>query len=184
MRQALSGTDLEIGELTDSAVRLLELIQAGSDHSRTQIPEALRSTEAGLKGLEDRVFTLRDTLREAGDGGRLLSETVGSARGEISATIHELKKAQKTLVEQAGEREDKIATLREMLAAAKAESTVLSAEIEQRMAGAIAQLTDAADKAGEICAPALPVNWKRLPSNLANKAALRLRECCKAVQQN
>ncbi|HQS96031.1 hypothetical protein [Novosphingobium sp. 17-62-19] len=149
MRHALSGTDLEIGELTDSAVRLLELIQAGSDHTRTQMPEALRSTEAGLKGLEDRVFTLRDTLREAGDGGRDLSEKVGTARGEVSATIKELAKAQKSLAEQAEEREARIATLRDMLAMAKAESTVLSEEIELRVSGAIAQLTDAAGKAGE-----------------------------------
>jgi len=149
MRHALSGTDLEIGELTDSAVRLLELIQAGSDHTRTQMPEALRSTEAGLRGLEDRVFTLRDTLREAGDGGQTLSETVGTARGEVSATIKELQQAQKTLAEQASEREARIAALRDMLAAAKADSAALADEIEQRVSGAIAQLVDAAGKAGE-----------------------------------
>ncbi|NLR71444.1 hypothetical protein HGI47_11245 [Novosphingobium sp. ERN07] len=149
MRHALSGTDLEIGELTDSAVRLLELIQAGGDHTRTQIPEALRSTEAGLKGLEDRVFTLRDTLREAGDGGRNLSETVSGARTQVSATINELQQAKKLLADEAIEREARIGELRDLLAAAKSESSALSADIEQRLTGAVAQLTDAAGKAGE-----------------------------------
>ncbi|MFN3455968.1 MAG: hypothetical protein ACK4Z8_00150 [Novosphingobium sp.] len=149
MRHALSGTDLQIGELTDSAVRLLELIQAGGDHTRTQIPEALRSTEAGLKGLEDRVFTLRDTLREAGDGGRGLSETVSTARSEVSGTIKELQKAQKTLSEQAVEREKQLAVLREVLSGVRAESDALSQEIESRLSGAIGSLSDAAIKAGD-----------------------------------
>lgn len=149
MRHALSGTDLQIGDLTDSAVRLLELIQAGGDHTRTQIPEALRSTEAGLKGLEDRVFTLRDTLREAGDGGRTLSDMVGSARGEITGAVEELQKAQKALSEQAAEREKQLVALREILAGVRAESDALSQEIECRLSGAIDSLTQAAGKAGE-----------------------------------
>lgn len=149
MRHALSGTDLEIGELTDSAVRLLELIQAGGDHTRTQIPEALRSTEAGLKGLEDRVFTLRDTLREAGDGGRDLSKTVGGARTQLSDTINELQQAQKLMADEASERETRIAALRDLLAAAKVESSALSKDIEQRLTGAVTLLTEAAGKAGE-----------------------------------
>lgn len=149
MRHALSGTDLQIGELTDSAVRLLELIQAGGDHTRTQIPEALRSTEAGLKGLEDRVFTLRDTLREAGDGGRLLSESVGSAHGEVSSTLTELQKAQQALAEQAAERERQITALREALAGTRRDSEDLGREIEERLSGAIGQLSAAAGEAGE-----------------------------------
>lgn len=149
MRHALAGTDLQIGDLTDSAVRLLELIQAGGDHSRTQIPEALRSTEAGLKGLEDRVFTLRDTLREAGDGGRVLSENVGLARGEIAATLKELTKAQTVLADQMAEREVLIAGLREVLSEAKRDSEVLSAQIETRLTGAIANLSAAAGETGQ-----------------------------------
>lgn len=148
MRHALSGTDLQIGDLTDSAVRLLELIQAGGDHTRTQIPEALRSTEAGLKGLEDRVFTLRDTLREASDGGRNLAETVGSARGEVGSTIKELQKAQKALAEQTIERERQLAALREVLAQARSDSDNLAEGIEQRLSGAIASLSEAAATSG------------------------------------
>lgn len=149
MRHALSGTDLQIGDLTDSAVRLLELIQAGSDHTRTQIPEALRSTEAGLKGLEDRVFTLRDTLREAGDGGRVLSDAVGSARGEISTTLKDLQKAQKTLLDQVAEREQQVGALREILAEARRDSDGLTRDIEDSLSGAVANLSAAAGKAGE-----------------------------------
>ncbi|HQS69580.1 MAG: hypothetical protein B7Y36_02380 [Novosphingobium sp. 28-62-57] len=148
MRQTLAGTDSEIGDVTDSAVRLLELIQAGSDHARTQIPEALRSTEAGLKGLENRVFTLRDTLREAGDGGRALKDALGSARSEVDATVRDLQIAQEALVGQAGERQAHISALLATLAKVKAESAALSHEVEERLSGAIAHLTEAATKTG------------------------------------
>ncbi|MCY1671642.1 hypothetical protein OVA07_11550 [Novosphingobium sp. SL115] len=149
MRHALSGTDLEIGELTDSAVRLLELVQAGADHTRTQMPEALRSTEAGLKGLEDRVFTLRDTLREAGDGGRVLAQTVGSARNEVAATLAELHTAQEGLTRQSDERQQQIAALQKTLEEARQTSTALSQDIEDRLAGALANLANAAATAGD-----------------------------------
>ncbi|WP_054108443.1 hypothetical protein [Novosphingobium sp. AAP83] len=128
MRRAVAGTDSQIETLTDSAVRLLEIIQAGSDHTRTQMPEALRSTEAGLQGLENRVFTLRDTLREAGDGGRLLSETVGGVQGKVSKTLKDLQNAQSSLAE------------------ARQDSAALSEQIEQRLSGAIASLSDAMGK--------------------------------------
>ncbi|MBA4353241.1 MAG: hypothetical protein C0409_00980 [Novosphingobium sp.] len=149
MRHALSGTDLQIGDLTDSAVRLLELVQAGGDHARTQIPEALRSTEAGLKGLENRVFTLRDTLREAGDGGQVLSDAVGSARGEIVSILQEMQGAQAALAAQAAERESQIIALRAVLADARRDSECLSAQIEQRLSGAIASLAEAATQTGD-----------------------------------
>lgn len=149
MRHALSGTDLEIGQLTDSAVRLLELIQAGSEHTRTQIPEALRSTEAGLKGLENRVFTLRDTLREAGDGGRALAGAVADARDEVTKAAEALDRAQSELSSQSAEREAQLANLRNVLAEAKAESAGLAAEIEQRLSGTISQLADAAAQTTE-----------------------------------
>lgn len=148
MRHALSGTDLEIGQLTDSAVRLLELIQAGGDHTRTQIPEALRSTEAGLKGLENRVFTLRDTLREAGDGGRSLANAVGNARGEIAATIRELHNAQTALNEQAAAGNTALGVLRETLGSATSESAALASDIEKRLSDAILQLAEAATQSG------------------------------------
>lgn len=144
MRDALSGTDLQIGELTESAVRLLELIRAGGDHTRTQIPEALRSTEAGLHKIEDRVVALRDTLREAGDTGRVLSDTIVGTRGDVAAITDEIGELQRAFAARASEQEARLAHLRTTLTGAKADSEALSGDIEARLSSAIAQLTEAA----------------------------------------
>ncbi len=171
MRQNLSGTDGEICNLTDAAVRLLELIQAGSDHARTQIPEALRSTEAGLKGLEDRVFTLRDTLREAGDGGRALKDVIGSARSEVEIAVRDIHNAQVALTGQAAERERQIAALQAILVKAKAESAALSDEVEGRLAGAISQLSEAATNTGQNLREATAGEIEAIASQLGEQSS-------------
>lgn len=148
MRDALSGTDLQLAEVTETAVRLLELIQAGGDHTRTQIPEALRSTEAGLHKIEDRVFALRDTLREAGDTGRSLSQAVTGTRDDVGAIMVELARLQQDFSTRAAEQETRLSALRDVLAASHRDSSALSQEIEARLSGAIAQLTEAAARAG------------------------------------
>lgn len=170
MRHALSGTDLQIGELTVSAVRLLELIQAGGDHTRTQIPEALRSTEAGLKGLEDRIFTLRDTLREAGDGGRTLAENVGTARSEVADTLKELTKAQKALAANAAEHEARLSALRETLAQTRDESAALSAVVEERLSDAIGKLSQSAAETGNALRESTAGEVEALAARLAEQS--------------
>lgn len=147
-RDSLSGTDLQIAELTDAAVRLLELINAGGDHTRTQIPEALRSTEAGLKRIEERVFMLRDSLREAGDSGRLVSDAMVSTREQVVGAAGELSRFHAELLDKTNEQDTRVAALRQLVTSVRAESDALSQDIDGRLAGAIAHLSDAANQVG------------------------------------
>ena len=170
MRAALGGTDSQIEELTDSAVRLLELVQASGDHTRTQLPEALRSTEAGLGKIEDRVQAMRDALREAGDQGRALSDHVGTARNDIYSAMSEMPGLQQAFVSRANEQEEQLAHLREMLAAARAESSALSLEIEGSLSAAVTQLTEAASKAKNDLSEATLRQIEALAENLGERS--------------
>ena len=149
MREALAGTDRQVADLTDASVRLLELIQAGSEHTRTQIPEALRSTEAGLGKIEDRVVALRDTLREAGDSGRTLSDHVVATRSDLAEALGEVARLQAEFTTRATEQEDRLAAVRAALVAARGESETLGQSIEARLSQAVAQLVEAAGDAGK-----------------------------------
>ena len=89
-REALTGTDARIAELTDASVRLLELIQAGVQHSSHDLPIALATGENRLAELEQRIFLLRDTVDQARGGSEYLSahvlatnEALEMARGRI-----------------------------------------------------------------------------------------------------
>jgi len=148
MREALSGTDGQIGTLTDSAFRLLELIQAGGEHASTTLPQSLGNAEAGLGKFEKRIDLLTNALLAAGDKGRALSDHVETARGDLVAAIDEISRLQETFAGHAAKQENRLADLREMLTAARLESDVLSQDIEGRLSGAITDLTAAAGRAG------------------------------------
>ena len=148
-RGALAGTDETITGLTDSAVRLLELIEAASDHTRNQMPDALTQAIAGFDGIETRVMTLRETLHQAGDAGRVLTETIDGAGTRVGAVLGEITTINEAVLARAAEQERRLANVRDILRTAQGESDMLTGSIERRLAGAVAELEAAAHKAGE-----------------------------------
>jgi uncharacterized protein YicC (UPF0701 family) len=147
-RDALGGTDETIVNLTDAAVRLLELIEAANDHTRTQIPEALRSAIAGMDGVERRVVALRDGLREAGDAGTALTGAINAADTRLGTVRGEIATINEAVLARTADQEKRLAAVRDLLRAAQGESDTLASSIERRLAGAIAELEAAAHKAG------------------------------------
>lgn len=140
MREALTGTDGQIGALTDSAVRLLELIQAGGNHAGTVLPAALGSAEAGLAAFEDRVGQMRAALGEAGESSHALAQDVESTRSGLKAAMADTARMQKTLTAQAAEQEARLGELRALLAAAREDSEALSRDIDGQLSGAIVRV--------------------------------------------
>lgn len=140
MRAALSGTDGQIGTLTDSAVRLLELIQAGGEHAATVLPAALGSAEAGLGAFENRVERMRTALDEAGETGRALSQDVETTRSGLKAAMAEAARMQKTLAAQSAEQEARLGELRALLMAAREDSEALSQDIDGQLSASIVRV--------------------------------------------
>lgn len=140
MREALAGTDGQIGTLTTSAFRLLELIQAGGEHAGTALPAALGSAEAGLGAFENRIERMRTTLGEAGETGRALAQDVDSTRTGLKAATSELTRMQKTLAAQSAEQEARLTELRTLLASAREDTQALSQDIDGQLSGAIVRV--------------------------------------------
>ncbi len=140
MRQTLDGTDGHIGTLTDAAFRLLELIQAGSEHAGKTLPAALGSAKDELGVFESRVDAMRTALGEAGDTGRTLSEDVEGTHGSLKAAVSEMARMQTTLAAQSAEQEARLGELRTLLAAAREDSSALSQEIDGQLSSAIVRV--------------------------------------------
>jgi len=147
-RDALGGTDAAIADLTDAAVRLLELIEAAKDHTRIQIPEALRGAIAGMDGIEARVVNLRDGLREAGEAGTTLSGSIDTAAMRLDTVRADIAAMNEAVLARAAEQEKRLTAVRDLVRAAQSDSDTLAGSIERRLAGAIAELEAAAHKAG------------------------------------
>jgi hypothetical protein len=140
MRQTLDGTDGHIGTLTDAAFRLLELIQAGSEHAGETLPAALNGASGELGAFESRVEAVRAVLGEAGDTGRVLSQDVESTRGSLKAAVSEMSRMQKTLAAQAAEQEARLGELRALIAAAREDSEALSQDIDGQLSASIVRV--------------------------------------------
>ncbi len=148
-RKVFVGTDVEISRLTDGAVRVLELIRAASEHTAKDIPEAVRTAEQSLAGIEGRVDTLGRNLGMAGDTGRALSGHVEDSRAGLVAAQSELDALHDALRDHTAQSAALSAELVKGLAEARTESAALLDETDAKLTPAFVRLTDAARSSGE-----------------------------------
>lgn len=86
LERRLTDTDRALEKLTNSSVRLLELIQASAQHSREQLPAAIAASEDQLIAHEARVQALRGAVEEARETGAALAGHVEAAQQTVLAT--------------------------------------------------------------------------------------------------
>lgn len=169
-RDALSGTDKEIAALTDSSVRLLELIQASVQHSSQDLPKAIDLGEARLAAVERRAIALRDTVDEAHSRGEALSGYVLKSSEDLGQAI--LQTEQQTA---------SLEAMRQSLEALREESAALAANTQGELTRAIEQLStsarDAVSGIGEMSAASIQTLAERLgeESGAAIDKAMRSR---------
>lgn len=146
-RSALSGTDTAVAALTDSSVRLLELIQASSRHAKDDLPAAIEVGEERLKAVETRTLLLRDVAVEAATQGEALSNHVLLTHHTLSQAAQGLDALHGSFDEKADSHSSKLAGLQQSLASLHAGSTALAEQAEGALSEAIAQLAAAAEVA-------------------------------------
>ncbi len=146
-RDALAGTDSEIAALTDASVRLLELIQAGAQHSREDLPAAIASGENRLQAVKSQVFALRDAVNEAGDRSEGLSSYVLAAGDAVRSSMDEMDALHDRIDERSQAHVRQLEELRQRLVAIGGESTALAASARTELSTAIEHLTHTAREA-------------------------------------
>jgi len=146
-REALSTTDGAIMALTDSSVRLLELIEASSRHAREALPGALGEAESKLEDATSRIEALRNVLGQAGERGSELGSAVDTARETTKATLAELDQLHDTLQSRGSAHAQQLSDLRDTLSQARSDSEAMASAAEATLNGAIARLADASREA-------------------------------------
>ena len=171
-RAALAGAEQEIAGLTDASVRLLELIQAGSQHSREHIPAALAAAEAQLGSVEARILAMRDNAREVTGLGEKLQGVVREAQDGIAESVSGLDALHKRLGEQAGSQDAGLDSIRQSLAAIETQSTGLAARIEGELSAAIDKTI--LDRSAAIAAPIEQASQRA--AELTRETSIQLRD--------
>ncbi|MEL7689745.1 ATPase [Citromicrobium bathyomarinum] len=141
---ALQGT---LDTATEASVRLLELIQAGAEHSRDVLPEAMAVAEARLVALQESGEKLRRTIDEGVERSEHLSAYVIETREKGEEIFGVADRIDDRLAKTRDTMTENIASLRTALALLEEEAGVVSEELAKNLTDAVGQLETAAERA-------------------------------------
>ena len=114
----LSEAERALAGLTDSSVRLLELIQAAASHTRSELPAAIAGFEGQLSAARDSSGDIRTALAEAHRLGEEVKAALAAMQGDGESAIGNLDAYRSRLAGTAEEQTAALAALREQIAAA------------------------------------------------------------------
>ena len=146
-REALTGTDTAIAQLTDGSVRLLELIQASVEHSTVNLPNAIEAGEARLITATERAAALKDRVEEAEARGAALAEHVSGIGQTLSTSLEQVEALHVALSERSATDRDALAAMQTSLEAVRTESMALAETAQEELRKAIAELDSSAREA-------------------------------------
>ncbi len=150
-RGALAGTDGAIAQLTDNAVRLLELIQGSVQHSSVDLPKAMAAGEGKLAEIEARTAALQDLLSSAENAGAALSGHLDNSRSQLGDALTQVQSLHGAIGEHLSHHDADLERIRAALGAARDDSEALATKAQAELASAIEVLNQAARSAlGEI----------------------------------
>ena len=171
-RAALVGSDREIAELTEASVRLLELIQAGSQHSREHIPAALTDAENRLNVVEGRIRAMREMAGDVTVIGDRLRDTLADAQDSLVATTGSIEALHARLGERAGSHGESLEAIRQTLVRIAEQGSSVAAQIERELADAIDR---AVEQRGDTIATQIG-QAARNASELGRETTIQLRD--------
>jgi chromosome segregation ATPase len=139
-RRALAETEAQLGQLTESSVRLLEIIQSGARTSREDLQQAIAAAQESLTAVERRVGEVRGLMLDSVQSASDLSDYLINTRGAIEATDEALAGLRARLGEQAEEALARLQGLRGGFARLAQESAALAGETQEQLRSALAAL--------------------------------------------
>ena len=148
-RHALTGADREIADLTDSGVRLLEILQASKRQTGEDIPGALATGEQRLGDFEARVSALVAAVASAGERGEALADVIAGSQAELKTVAEEVEALQTTITASSTAQSEALAELRKSLADVGRESSQLHDQAQIELSLAIEKLRSSASEAVE-----------------------------------
>lgn len=186
-RALLDTTGGEVAEITDASIRLLELIQAGSEHSKVALPAAMSAAEERLRGLREEGNALAGQMSGIAEKGAEVSEHILAAHDSTQSTHEQLVQIEQRLqrnVAQGEEARNRMtAALEELDAAVHASvktmhddgAVAISSYAERIGENSAAAIGRAMDENGASAIAALDVAAANA-SNRSRDAAIQLRD--------
>lgn len=139
-RAALADTEAQLTALTESGIRLLEIIQSGARATREDLPAAISEATASLTDVESRADKVNQLMLRSSQQGSDLSDYLLRTRGEIDTAEIAIAGFKSRLAEQSEDALARLQGLRGGFARLAEESGVLAADTQERLRDALATL--------------------------------------------
>lgn len=148
-REALAGTDREVALLTDASVRLLELIRAGTDHSKKDLAQTLAANEQHLTAIDNSISGLRQAMEQANGEGQALSGLLTASAEELRSAFREIDDLQGSLEKRGNAHGEKLAELRQSLEELERQTQGYADKARTDLSDAIEKLANSGQEAIE-----------------------------------
>ncbi|WFL77134.1 ATPase [Altererythrobacter arenosus] len=143
----LDATERALSALTDSSIRLLEIIQSGARQTGTDLPKAIDAATATLGGFEDRAIMLRETLDDAGKRGAALSNYLITTQGNVEQVAKHIDNIHARQGEHSRDALAQLSSLQEVLGELEKNSERLTTHTSEKLQASIKALLDASHHA-------------------------------------
>ena len=139
-RTALAATEDQLAQLTDSSVRLLEILQSGARTCREDLSAAIGGANAELEGVEARAVKVEALMLRSQAAGGDLSEYLLRTRAEIEAAEVAIAGFKSRLAEDSEDALARLQGLRGGFARLAEDSGALAGETQDALRTALGQL--------------------------------------------
>ncbi len=146
-RAAMAETEAQLAQLTDSSVRLLEILQSGSRTCRDDLGQAIGGANTALEGVEARARQVEGMMLNSSQAGSDLSDYLQRTRAEIDATDLAVADFKARLAEETDDALARIHGLRGGFARLAEESGTLAGETQEALRESLGSLETAILKA-------------------------------------
>lgn len=148
-RAALAETEARLATLTESGIRLLEIIQSGARATRDDLPAAIAAADASLAATEGRAEKVNQLMLRSSQHGSDLSDYLLNTRGEIDAAEVAIARFKAQLAEDSEDALARLQGLRGGFARLAEESGTLAASSQEQLREALGVLESAIAQAFE-----------------------------------
>lgn len=139
-RAALAETETKLAGLTESGIRLLEIIQSGARATREDLPAAIAAAEVSLSATETRADNVNQLMLRSSQQGNDLSDYLQRTRNEIDAAEVAIAGFKSRLAEQSEDALARLQGLRGGFARLAEESGSLATDTQERLRDALGML--------------------------------------------
>jgi len=142
-REELAETEQQLAELTNSGIRLLEIVQSGARHAREDLPEAIDAASGELRSVEERAQAIEGLILAAKGHGGELSDYLVRTKGEIEAADDSIGELAEKLAEHSQDALAKLNGLRGGYAELTSAARGYAGSAQERLHEALSDLREA-----------------------------------------